>query len=329
MKSRIQLVCLLTPLTLSMPAGAQSNAPKSASDYPSKPVRLIVTFPSGGGTDVIARIISDPLSRRLGQPVIIDNRAGANGNIGLELAARAPADGYTLVITTVGTWAVNPSLYKLSFDVTKDFAPIMHITNSPGVLVVHPSMPVKSVSDLIALAKSQPGKLDYGSAGIGGFGHISAAIFTLMSGTQMTHIPFKGAGPAQTGLLAGEVHLLFNDAIATVPYLKSGRMRALAVTSIERMPILPTLPTIDEAGLKGFDNSSWMGMAAPAGTPVDIVSRLHREMVEVLKMPDTRKRIADVGAVIVGSTPEQFAQLLTAEIKKFARVVEQAKISIQ
>ncbi len=308
---------------------AVKAAAQSQQIYPNKPIRLVVTFPAGGATDIMSRMLGDKLTQRLGQPIIIDNRAGANGNIGLELAANAPADGYTLVITTVGTWAVNPHLYKSSFDVIKDFAPIMQISSSPGVLVVQPSMRVNNVKELIAYAKANPNKLNYGSAGIGGFGHISAAIFTMMTGTQMIHIPYKGAGPAQIGLLSGQVQLLFNDAIPTMPYLKSGQMRGLAVTSIKRSPLMPELPTIDEAGVKGYDNSTWMGIAAPAGTPKEIITRLNRELSTVLEMPEMQKKLAANGAVIVGGTPEYFGNYLKSEIAKFARIVKDAKITAE
>jgi len=308
---------------------AAAQAQKPAGDYPAKPLRLIVTFPAGGATDIMGRLLGEKLGQRLGQQVIIDNRGGANGNIGMELAAKAPADGYTMVITTAGTWAVNPSLYKASFDVTRDFAPIIHATTSPGVLVVHPSMPVKTVRDLVALAKSQPGKLDYGSAGIGGFGHISGAIFTLMAGVKMTHIPYKGAGPAVVDLLGGQIHVLFNDAIPTMPYLRGGRMRGLATTGLKRMAVLPELPTIDESGLKGYENSTWLALAFPAGTPREIVARLNGELNAILKLPDVREKTASFGAEIIGGTPEQFSEFLKAEIGKFARVVREANITAQ
>jgi tripartite-type tricarboxylate transporter receptor subunit TctC len=310
-------------------AFAQTAAAQSASQFPSKPVRLIVPFPAGGGADVIARIIAEGLSDRLGQSVFIDNRGGANGNIGMESAATAPADGYTMVIATSGTWAVNPTIYKASFDVVKDFAPIMQVTSSPGVLVVNPNLPVRSVGELIALAKAEPGKLDYGSAGMGSFGHICGVMFSLMSGTKMTHIPYRGAGPATSDAISGQIPLLFNDALASLPYLQSGLLRGLAVTSIKRMSLFPDLPTLDEAGLKGFDSSSWTAMAVPAATPKDIVAKLNREMTAVLSMPRTQEKLAAAGATIVGGTPEQFAAFLNEEIVKFQRIVREGQITAQ
>jgi tripartite-type tricarboxylate transporter receptor subunit TctC len=248
----------------------------------------------------------------------------------MELTAKSPPDGYTIVIATVGTWAVNPSLYKqMPFDVVKDFAPITQVSASPGVLVVHPSVPVRSVKEMIALAKAKPGALDYGSSGIGGFGHISGALFCLMTGTQMVHIPYKSSAPSLTDLIAGQIQVLFNNAISTVPFIKTGQVRALAVTSIKRMPALPELPTIDEAGVKGYDNSSWSAVAAPAGTPKEIIAKLNSELNQILKLPDIQEKQGAVGAVIIGGTPEQFASYLKSEIAKFARVVKEAKISAQ
>jgi tripartite-type tricarboxylate transporter receptor subunit TctC len=300
-----------------------------AQTYPGKPVRFVVPFVAGGPTDIQGRLLGEKLTQRLNQQFIIDNRGGANGNIGMELTAKAPPDGYTIVIATVGTWAVNPSLYKMPFDVVKDFAPIVQVFSSPGVLVVHPSVPVKNVKELIALAKSKPGKLDYGSSGVGGFGHISGALFTLMTNTQMVHIPYKSSAPSLTDLIAGQIQVLFNNAVATVPFIKSGQTRALAVTSLKRMRALPDLSTIDEAGVKGYDNSSWSAVAAPAGTPKEIIAKLNSELNQILKLPDVIERSAAVGGDPVGGTPEQFADYLKSEIAKFARVVKEAKITAQ
>ncbi len=290
-----RLAWAVTWAALALLAAVQSGAAAPEANLPSKPVKLVVTF----------------------------------APIGMEYVAKSPADGYTAVFTTAGTWAVNPSLYTSSFDVIKDFAPIMQVTSSPGLLVVNPSFPAKTVAELIAMAKAQPGKLDYGSAGIGGFGHISAVMFTLMTGTEMTHVPYKGAGPAMVGLLGGEVQMLFNDALATMAYIDAKTVRPLAVTTLKRAAFLPDLPTLDESGVKGFDNSSWAAMAAPAGTPKEIVDKLNREMAAVLALPAIREKIAAAGASIVGGTPEQFADYLKAEIAKFERIVREGKISVQ
>jgi len=301
----------------------------AAQQYPSKPVRFVVPFVAGGPTDIQGRMLGEKLSQRLGQQFIIDNRGGANGNIGLEITAKAPPDGYTIVIATVGTWAVNPSLYKQPFDVTRDFAPIIQVSTSPAVLVVHPSVPARNVKELIALAKSKPGQLNYGSSGVGGLGHISGALFGLMTGTKMVHIPYKSSAPSLTDLIAGQIEVLFNNAISTVPHINSGKARALAVTSLKRMQALPDLPTLDEAGVKGYDNSSWSAIGAPAGTPKEIISKLNSELAAILKLPDIQEKSAAVGADIIGGTPEQFAAYLKSEIAKFARVVKEAKISAQ
>jgi tripartite-type tricarboxylate transporter receptor subunit TctC len=297
-----------------------------AQSYPAKPVRFVVPFVPGGPTDIQGRMLGEKLSQRLGQQVLVDNRGGAGGNIGMELTAKAPADGYTIVIATVGTWAVNPHLYKLPFDVVKDFAPIIQISTSPGVLVVHPSVPAKTVKDLVALAKARPGQLNYGSSGVGGFGHISGELFTLMSGTKMTHIPYKSSAPSLTDLIAGQIEVLFNNAISTVPHVKANKVRALATTGAKRLAVLSELPTIDEAGIKGYENSSWSAVAAPAGTPPAIIGRLHKEFTGILADPDIQKRHADVGAQIIGGSPEQFHAYLKSEVAKFGKLVKAAGI---
>jgi tripartite-type tricarboxylate transporter receptor subunit TctC len=294
--------------------------------YPVKPVRFVVPFVPGGPTDIQGRMLGEKLGQRLGQQVIVDNRGGAGGNIGMELTAKSPPDGYTIVIATVGTWAVNPHLYQLPFDVVKDFAPVTQVSTSPGALIVHPSVPVKSVKELIALAKKHPGQLNYGSSGVGGFGHICGELFDLMTGVKMTHIPYKSSAPSLTDLLAGNIQVLFNNLISTTPFVKSGKVRALATTGARRSPALPDVPSLNEAGVKGYENSSWSAVAAPAGTPPAIIVRLHKEFTEILRMPDIQKRHAEVGAEIIASTPEQFHDYLKAEVAKFGKLVKAAGI---
>lgn len=311
------LVCIIA-------AGFAVAAP--AQNYPTKPVRFVVPFVPGGPTDIQGRMLGEKLTQQFGQQVIVDNRGGAGGNIGMELVARAPADGYTIVIATVGTWAVNPHLYKLSFDVVRDFAPIIQVSSSPGVLVVHPSVPVKNVKELIALARAKPGQLNYGSSGVGGFGHISGELFTLMTKTKMTHIPYKSSAPSLTDLISGQIQVLFNNAISTVPFVKSGRVRALATTGATRSSALPNLPTVAEAGVPGYENSSWSAIGAPAGTPRPIIERLNKTFADILKMPDIQQKHADVGAQIIGGTPEQFHAYLKAEVAKFGKLVKAAGI---
>jgi tripartite-type tricarboxylate transporter receptor subunit TctC len=319
MTTRASLACVL--LALVSTAAWSQGAP-----YPTKPIRFVVPFVPGGPTDIQGRMLGEKLGQRLGQQVIVDNRGGAGGNIGMEVTAKSPPDGYTLVIATVGTWAVNPHLYKLPFDVLKDFAPITQVSTSPGVLVVHPSVPARSVKELIALAKARPGELNYGSSGVGGFGHICGELFTLMSGTRMTHVPYKSSAPSLTDVISGQIQVLFNNMIATVPHVKTNRIRALATTGAQRSPALPDLPTIAESGLRGYENSSWSAVAAPAGTPKPVLDRLHREFVEILKMPDIQGKHAEVGAQIIASTPEQFHAYLRSEVEKFGKLVKAAGI---
>jgi tripartite-type tricarboxylate transporter receptor subunit TctC len=289
-------------------------------------VRVVVPFAAGGPADLAARLIAQKLSEQWKQPVVVDNRGGAGGNIGMELTVKAPPDGYTIVIATVGTWAVNPHLYKLSFDVVKDFAPIIQISTSPGVLVVHPSVPAKSVKELVALAKARPSELNYGSSGVGGFGHISGELFTLMTNTKMIHVPYKSSAPSLTDVIAGQIQLLFNNAISTVPFVQAKRVRALATTGAKRLAVLSELPTIAEAGVPGYENSSWSAVAAPAGTPAPIIGRLHKEFTGILADPEIQKRHADVGAQIIGGSPEQFHAYLKAEVDKFGKLVKSAGI---
>ena len=298
----------------------------SAQQYPVKPIRLVVTFVPGGTTDIQARLLLDKLIPRLGQQVILDHRGGAGGNIGMEAVARAPADGYTLVITVVGTWAVNPHLYKLPYDVQKDFVPVIHFGTTPGVLVVHPSVPARSVKELIALARKRPGELTYGTAGVGSFTHISAELFGVMTGTKMTHVPYKGSGAVTTDLVGGHLQLSFSSAVPAMPQIQSGRFRALATTGAKRLGVLPELPTIAEAGVPGYESSTWTAIGAPARTPQSVIERLNREINAVLKMPDVQERAAGMGTVLTGGTPDWFRDFLAEELAKYGKLVKQAGI---
>ena len=323
MNLRVHHVAVFVALASAGGVQAQTKGP---AQYPTKPIRFVVPFVPGGPTDIQGRMLGEKLGQRLGQQVIVDNRGGAGGNIGMEITARAPADGYTLVIATVGTWAVNPHLYQLSFDVVKDFSPITQVSTSPGVLIVHPTVQAKAVKELIALAKEKPGALNYGSSGVGGFGHISGELFTMMTGTKMTHVPYKSSAPALTDLIGGQIQVLFNNMISTTPHVKANRVRALATTGAKRSPALPELPTIAESGVPGYENSSWSAVAGPAGMPRPLVGRLHKEFVEILKMPDIQQKHAEVGAEIIASTPEQFHAYLKAEVAKFGKLVKAAGI---
>jgi tripartite-type tricarboxylate transporter receptor subunit TctC len=318
MRHRARGVLVLLLAGFPIVAGAQA--------YPAKPIRLIVTFAPGGTTDIQARMLVDKLTPRLGQQILIENRGGAGGNIGMEIVARAPADGYTLVITVVGTWAVNPHLYKLPYDVQKDFAPIIHVATTPGVLVIHPSLPAKTVKDLVALARRLPGELSYGTAGLGSFTHISAELFSAMTGTRMTHVPYKGSGPVMTDLAGGHIQLSFASAVPAMPQIQSGRLRALATTGSRRLSVLPDLPTVAEAGVAGYESSTWTAMAAPARTPQAVIERLNREINTVLQLPDIQEKSAGMGSVITGGTPEWFSDYLRTELAKYGKLVKQAGI---
>jgi tripartite-type tricarboxylate transporter receptor subunit TctC len=326
-KSLLPLLATLAAAFVSAGTCAQSASREPA--YPTKPIRFVVPFPPGGTPDVQGRMLAEKLAQRLGQPVVIDNRGGAGGILGMEIVARAPADGHTIVTATVGAWAVTPHLYKLPYHVLKDFAPVIQVATTPGVLVVHPSLPVKTVKELIALALQKPGALNYASGGAGGFSHMSAELFIHMTRARMTDVPYKGAAPAMTGLLGGHTQIMFNTAITTLPHVKAGKLRALATTARRRMSSMPDLPTVAEAGVPGYENSSWTAIGAPAGTPPAIVARLNREFAAILALPDIQERHASAGAVIAGGTPKGFHDYLRSEFAKFGRLVKEAGIKVQ
>jgi len=294
--------------------------------YPSRPVRLVVPFAPGGTPDIQARLIADPLRDRLGTPVVVDNRPGANGIIGMEIVARAPADGYTLIIATVGNWAVHPHLSKLPYDVLKDFAPVIHVATSPGVLVVSPSLGITSVKEFIAAVRESPGKFNYGSAGIGGFGHVCAELFAVMTQTKLTHVPYKSTVTAMTEVATGQIQVLFNSTVQTIPHIRSGRLRGLATTGAVRAAVLPELPTIAEAGVPGYENSTWSAIGAPARTPPAIVRRLHAEIVRILERPDVQERYSAAGSTITASKPEEMHAILKSELVKYGKLVKEAGI---
>ena len=299
-----------------------------AQGYPHKSIRLIVGYPPGGATDITARIIGQKISASLGQAVVIDNRPGAGGNLGAELAAKAAPDGYTIFMCTIAN-SINYSLYKdLTFDLVKNFTPVSQATSILSFLVVHPSLPVKSVKELIALAKSSPRKLDYASSGVGNSPHLAAEMFKTMAGVDMVHIPYKGTAPELTDLLAGVVKIAFETTPAVLTHVKGGKLRALAVNSTKRTPLLPDLPTMGEAGLPGFEVTSWNGIVAPAGTSKEIVMRLNQEVVKALKMPEVSEKLSGIGADPVGGTPEQFGAFIQVEIKKWAKVIQEAGVKI-
>jgi tripartite-type tricarboxylate transporter receptor subunit TctC len=311
-----------TLLALALVGGATSTA--LAQSYPNKPIRVMVGFPPGGVADVLARIIGPKLSENVGQPVVVENRAGAGSNIAAETVAKSPPDGYTLfVYSTVN--AVNVSLFtKLAYDPVKDFAPVSLIASMANILVVNPSVPASSVQELIALAKAQPGKLNFGSAGNGTTQHLSGQVFKSMAGIEISHVPYKGSVPAMTAVLAGEIPMMFNVMSTVLPQMKGGKVRALAVTSAKRSALVPDLPTMAEAGLPGFDYVSYFGVLAPAGTPREVVARLNAEIVKLLETPDMKARLAEVGAEPLSSTPERFGAFIQEEIRKSAVVVKES-----
>ncbi|HEV8520574.1 MAG TPA: tripartite tricarboxylate transporter substrate binding protein [Burkholderiales bacterium] len=313
------LACAFVPATLLVTQYASGATP---TDYPTKPIRMIVGFAPGGGTDTTARAISIKLAESLGQQVIVDNRAGAAGNIATELVAKAAPDGYTILLGTIAALAINPSLYrtKLPFDSVRDFAPIIQAVDSTNILSLHPSVPAANVKELIALAKTKP--LNYGSSGVGGTGHLAGELFNSMAGTKMTHIPYKGGGPAMIDLVGGQVQLVFATAASAVPQIKAGKIKGIAVTTIKRAALMPNIPTIAESGLPGFDANNWYGLLAPAKTPRPIIMRLNAEVTKVLAMPDVKDFLFNQGLDPAPGTPEQFGAYIKSEITKWAKVVK-------
>jgi tripartite-type tricarboxylate transporter receptor subunit TctC len=317
---RMEVVAAL----LTLPAGmavAQAASTGSGQVYPARSVRVIVGFPPGSGADITARVIGAKLYEVVGQQFLTDNRPGAGSNIAAEVSAKSPPDGYTLFIGTVAN-TINATLYsKLPFDFARDFAPVILATAAPNVLVIHPSVPVRSVKDLIALAKSRPGQLDFASSGVGTAPHLSGELFKTMAGVNLTHIPYKGSPPAVADLIAGSVDVMFSPASTVLPHIKSGRLRALAVTTSARLPSLPALPTVSEAALKGYETVTWFGYVAPVKTPTTIVTKLNADIAKVLAMPDVRNQFDIQGIEILGGTPERFAGYIREEIAKWAKVV--------
>jgi tripartite-type tricarboxylate transporter receptor subunit TctC len=321
---------LASRLAVGIVAGLALAGPAKAQEYPSKPIRLVVPFAAGGATDVLARLVGERLTASLGQQVVVDNRPGAGGNIGSDIVARAEPDGYTILMGAVGTHAINPSLYpKMPYDPVKDFAPVTLVASVPNVLVVNPEVPAKSVQELIDLAKAKPGELNFASSGNGTSIHLSGELFKAMTGTDIVHVPYKGSGPAVTDLLGGQVQMMFDNMPSSLPHVKAGKLRALGVTSAKRSPALPEVPTIAEAGVPGYDATSWFGILAPAGTPEPVVTRLQGAIVQALGEPEMRQRMADLGAEPVGDTPAEFGQFIAAEIAKWAKVVNDAGVKLE
>ena len=306
---------------LAQPAGAQN--------YPNRPVRLVVPFSPGGAADVPGRILTQKLTESLGHQVVVDNRPGAGSTIGADQVAKAPVDGYTLLMIS-NTHFVSAALYKkLPYDSVADFAPVTQVTSAPNVIVVHPSLPAKTVKELIALAKAKPGKIDYASSGNGSTQHLTGALFTKMAGIDMTHIPYRGSGPATADLLSGQVTVGFPGIAGMLPQIKAGKLRALAVTSARRSPELPDTPTVAEAGIKGYDVTAWFGVAGPKGMPREIVMKLHTELVRILKNPEVQKLLLNAGQEVAWQdSPELFGEVLKVEAAKWARMVKESGATV-
>ncbi len=298
-------------------------APAPAADYPTKPVPLVVAFTPGGPSDVLSRIVGRQLEKILGVPFVIDNRPGGAGNIAAEAVARAPADGHTLLMGNNSILATNGALFKtLNYDAEKDFAPISLIGSQPNILVVNPALPVRSMAELIAFAKANPGKLNYANSGYGAAAHLAAELFKSAAGVDLVAVSYKGAAPALQDVIAGHVQVMFATSASVIGHIKSGTVRALAVTTRTRTALLPDLPTVDELGLRGFEATTWHGLVAPAGTPKEAIETLHRATVKALQDADTRRALADLGVEIVGSTPAEFAAYIKSEIPKWTAVVK-------
>jgi tripartite-type tricarboxylate transporter receptor subunit TctC len=303
-----------------LPAG---DADAQSAAYPNRPVKLVIPFPPGGPLDIIGRLIAQKASEDWGQSVVVDNRPGAGGNIGADLVAKSPADGYTILMGALSTHAVNPSLYaKMPYDATKDFAPISLVAITPNVLVVNASLPVNSAKEFIAYAKANSGKLSFGSGSNGSAGHLAGELFKVDTKTDIVHVPYKGGAPATQALLAGDTQFMFDNLANAMPHVKAGKLKALAVTTAERSKLAPDLPTMAEAGLPGFDISTWFGLFAPAGTPKDVIAKWNAEVVKILNSPDMRERLTAQGAESAPTTPEQFAAFIQSEIPKYARIVK-------
>jgi tripartite-type tricarboxylate transporter receptor subunit TctC len=302
---------------------AATTAPALAQQsYPNKPIRMVCPFPPGGTTDLVARLVAQKFSEAWGQQVVVDNRPGAGGVIGTEMVAQAAPDGYSILLGSITTHAVNPALYKkLRFDPIRDFAPVSLVVSSPQLLALHPSVAAKSVKELIALAKARPGQLNYGSAGTGTSPHLTFELFKSMAAIDVVHVPYKGTGPAITDLLGGQVQMMITGVVALMPHVKSGKLRAVGVTSAKRVAALPEVPTIAESGVAGFDVSSWFGVFLPAATPRAIVMKMNREIHRMLENPEVRQRLIDQGADPASNTPEEFAVYVKSEMTRWGQVV--------
>jgi tripartite-type tricarboxylate transporter receptor subunit TctC len=316
---RLYAVLQAAGLTLALSTAA------AAQDYPAKPLRLIIPFPPGGSNDVVGRMIATHLGERLGKQVVVDNRSGAGGVIGTEIAANSPPDGYTLLVISIAH-SVNPWLYRLNYDPLKSFTPVGILASGPNVLAVNPALPVNSVKELVALAKQKPGDIQYASAGVGSFQHLGGELFKLEAGVDMLHVPFKGGGPAMIDVIGGHTKLVFSSLVQTTPHIKSGKLKALATGGAKRSPVLPDVPTVKEAGVPTYEAVNWWGIVAPAGTPQPIIEKVHKELTAVQASPEVQKQFSSEGAEIVQMSPAEFGAFMEKEMKKWERVVKEGNI---
>jgi len=310
------LICVASAFTC-IPGAASAQQP-----YPSKPIRFVVPYPAGGPLDTVARLLGQRVSESVRQPVVVDNKPGAGGNIGADAVAKAAPDGYTILMGAVATHAINPTLYaSMPYDASRDFTPVTQVASTPNVLVVNPSVPATNVREFIAYGRANPGKLNFGSGSTGSAGHLAGELFKTMTGIDMTHVPYKGASPAMNDLVGGQIHLMFDNLASSLAQVRAGRIRALAVTTSRRSELAPDLPTVIESGLPGFDISTWFGIFVPAATPRDVVDRLHGEFTRALAQPDVREKMLNLGAEPVGNRPEEFAAFIRGEAEKYAQVI--------
>jgi tripartite-type tricarboxylate transporter receptor subunit TctC len=322
MNHRITCLAACLAAALAVPVAAQT--------YPAKPIRFVIGFTPGGGSDIVGRLVGQKMIESMGQQIIYDNRPGAGGNIAAELVTRAAPDGYTIYLAQIAAVAISPGLYaKLPYDPVKDFAPISLLATGPNVLAVHPTLPVRDVKGLVALARSRPGELSYASAGVGTVQHLAGESFNTMAKVRMVHVPYKGSAPALLDLMGGQTQLMFDALPPISGYLKQGKLRPVAVTSLARSALLPETPTIDESGLRGFDMTTWWGLLAPAQVPREVISRLNAEVAKAIVFPDVKERLAAVGAEPKATTPEAFGQFIRAEIEKWTKVIRAANVTPQ
>ena len=303
--------------------------PAHAQGFPSKPIRLVVPFAPGGSTDIFARLLAERVQAPLGQPIVVENRAGAAGNIGAQEVVRSAPDGHTLLMATTGVMAINNALYKnMTYDAAKDLEPVVYVASITNILVVPPDFPAKNVAELVALAKKEPGKLSFASSGAGASTHMSAELFKSMTGTDILHVPYKGSGPAMPDLMSGRVHMMFENAPGAMSHIKGGKLRALAQTGLKRSPSLPEVPTVDESGVRGYESLSWSGIAVPAGTPKAVIDRLNKDFNAVLATAEMRGKLAEQGADTIGGPPEAFTRHIGAEREKWSRLIREKNIVI-